>query len=627
MASTKKAPVKKAVTKAKAPHKSPARVSKTKAPPKKPKPGPKTPVPARLTPASNTAAPDYIVHGANSRALFSLTAYRGEGMCLLAMNWKIGMPSNDFVGFFIDYQEPGGAQFFSLNNRITFPEPTDAGKPEGFPTDLAPIQKFRWIHFPRNANIPGFFTYRVKPVFMNGKRAISYGDPQQVGIELEAETYPGELNICFTRGFVASQAFVRKFGTKGGVGTIIPAAANTGITFKPTDPHADEALSWMGFEAREAIFQALDASIADRSAQVRMAAYDFNIPDIKSRIEALKGRVKIIIDNSGEHKPDDSSESVAARELAQILGDDNVQRQHMGGLQHNKSLVIDGDKVKIAIGGSTNFSWRGFYVQNNNAVVLQGETAVKIFNEAFENLWNSPNKTVGFRDTDSAVWNDLKLANCNAKVTFSPHSTANAALADVGTDIKSTKSTLFYSLAFLSQTKGPVRDAIAEVVPKDIFVYGLADKQVGGLEIQLPNGNAPVVFPPKKLNEHLPPPFHDEAAGGSGVRIHHKFIVIDFNLPTARVYTGSYNFSNPADTKNGENLFLINDQRVATSYMIQAVSMFDHYEFRDLQATSEDNDKPIQLQLPPAAGSSEKPWWDKYWTNLKKKRDRELFGI
>lgn len=42
---------------------------------------------------------DYQVTGSNEAALFTLKAYRGEGMLLLAMNWKEGQPPKDFVGF------------------------------------------------------------------------------------------------------------------------------------------------------------------------------------------------------------------------------------------------------------------------------------------------------------------------------------------------------------------------------------------------------------------------------------------------------------------------------------------------------------------------------------------------
>lgn len=65
----------------------------------------------------------------------------------------------------------------------------------------------------------------------------------------------------------------------------------------------------------------------------------------------------------------------------------------MGNLQHNKVLIVDGHKTKIAIGGSTNFSWRGIYVQNNNLVALQGGEPVNVFTRAFENYWTHPNDT------------------------------------------------------------------------------------------------------------------------------------------------------------------------------------------------------------------------------------------
>jgi hypothetical protein len=541
------------------------------------------------------------------------------------MNWKQGTPPDNFVGFAIEYMEPGGTQFNVLPNRIAFPGATGQLNPNTLSSRLSPFQKFRWIHFPLNPSTPGIYTYRVTPVFMDDKGILSYGDFQEAGIALEAETYPGELNICFTRGFIASQAFVDRFGTNGGVGTLLPTNANSSITFNSTDPQEEVALAWMGFEARSAILNTLDAAIADSTAQVRVAAYDFNDLEIVSRLEQLKGRLKIIIDDSGSHKPATASETKAAAMLANSAGAGNVQRQHMGDLQHNKSIVVNGDKTKIAIGGSTNLSWRGIYVQNNNAVVLQGANAVQIFSDAFDRLWASPNNPAGFNNTTSANWNDLGFTDVNAQVTFSPHSTSNAKLQEIANDISSTGSSLFYSLAFLYETKGVILDALTKVTGEDnVFVYGLSDKKVGGLNIQLPNGNPPVSFPAALLQD-VPPPFKQEATGGSGTRLHHKFIVIDFNKPTARVYTGSYNFSIAADTKNAENLFVIKDQRVATSYMVEAVSMFDHYEFRDLEASAKD-DQPLELQKPPTDGSGVKPWWDKYWTDLHEERDRELFG-
>ena len=115
-----------------------------------------------------------------------------------------------------------------------------------------------------------------------------------------------------------------------------------------------------------------------------------------------------------------------------------------------------------------------------------------------------------------------------------------------------------------------------------------------------------------------------EPTGGSGIRLHHKFVVIDFDKPTARVYMGSYNFSGPADTSNGENLLLIKDRRVATSYMVEALRLFDHYAFRVLEEESGKKGDRLFLARPP--GANEVPWWDKFYSDPQKARDREMFA-
>ena len=104
-----------------------------------------------------------------------------------------------------------------------------------------------------------------------------------------------------------------------------------------------------------------------------------------------------------------------------------------------------------------------------------------------------------------------------------------------------------------------------------------------------------------------------------------KFVVIDFDKPTARVYLGSYNFSATADRQNGENLLLIRDRRVAVAYVVEALRIFDHYHFRIAQLDAEKAQKELALAKPPRK-ESEKPWWDEDYTKKRKIRDRELFA-
>ena len=63
---------------------------------------------------------EFQVAGQNPAALFSLKIHRGDGMALVAMNWKMGKPSDNFVGFAIECKEPGSAQFFPLKTRLSF---------------------------------------------------------------------------------------------------------------------------------------------------------------------------------------------------------------------------------------------------------------------------------------------------------------------------------------------------------------------------------------------------------------------------------------------------------------------------------------------------------------------------
>lgn len=578
---------------------------------------------------------EFQVSGSNAAALFTLKLHRGDGMVLVAMNWKNGEPPEDFVGFAIEYKEPDSDKFKSVRNRLSFPAPDGAVNATTLSSRVSPIQKFRWVHFPFNAELPGEFVYRVTPVFMDNSDVLSYGEPQQAAIELRRETYPDQLNVTFTRGFVSSQAFVDRYGADA-ISSLLPPKADQGLDFVPTHPEAEAALAWMGFEARSAILEVLDEAIADEGAQVRAVLYDLNEPGIVSRLEKLGARLQIIIDDDGAHGKPQSGETMAAERLSHSAGAGNVKRQHMGKLQHNKTIVVDGPKVQAAVCGSTNHSWRGFFVQNNNAIILRGKSVVDVFLAAFSAYWANDD-VAGFGETGSAIWNDLGLTNIDAQVGFSPRAKKNAVLQTIADDIGKTESSLFFSLAFLYQTPGAIRDAVQKVQEDHrVFSYGISDHQVkelqaleepaaDGVDLLKPDGSVTVVSPAALTAKNTPEPFKSEPTGGGGTRMHHKFVVIDFDKPSARVYMGSYNFSSAADRSNGENLLLIRDRRVAVSYTVEALRIFDHCEFRLAQANATRSLKKLQLAKPPRK-LGEVAWWAEDFTNARKVHDRELFA-
>ena len=78
--------------------------------------------PGRLTrPEESDGAPVHRDRQRTRPRRFTLKLHRGDGMTLLAMNWKAtARPPDDFVGFAIEYKEPGGDRFFAFKNRLGF---------------------------------------------------------------------------------------------------------------------------------------------------------------------------------------------------------------------------------------------------------------------------------------------------------------------------------------------------------------------------------------------------------------------------------------------------------------------------------------------------------------------------
>jgi hypothetical protein len=64
---------------------------------------------------------------------------------------------------------------------------------------------------------------------------------------------------------------------------------------------------------------------------------------------------------------------------------------------------------------------------------------------------------------------------------------------------------------------------------------------------------------------------------------------------------------------------------VATSYMVEALRLFDHYRFRVLEEEAGEKDDRLFLAKPPRE-PNDVPWWGKYYTDPQKARDREMFA-
>jgi PLD-like domain len=562
---------------------------------------------------------------------FSMKLWRGERMCLLGFD--AAAPEPDFVGFSIERKEPGAAEFTVLPNRLAFSYDTAVETAVTgarlFPTTKAPIQKFRWIDFPPDPQ-PGMYTYRATKLHMQPDETLIRGTAIELPISLDPITHTGFVDVGFTRNFASSQAYAQRFQNET---KIIPHIADDELTFQKKPAAVYE---WLGFEAYDLIFDFLKDAVADPTIELDVLAYDLNEPDIVKHLEALGPRLRAIVDDSTTtkagvlkgHGTPHSAESQAAARLQASAGANRVKRTHFTNLQHHKVFIAkrNGQPFKV-LGGSTNFSFRGVYIQANNVLVFHAPEVARLFGDVFDAAFANP---AAFEASSLASkWHTVTTAgNPTVHFCFSPHNSEKLSLNPVRGAIDLASSSVLYSVAFLNQIgSGPTKEALDRLMTKPLFSYGIVNTR-GDLQVRKPDGSIGLVgfaF----LAKNAPRPFKAEWSGGKGINVHHKFVVTDFNLPTAKVFTGSSNLAPNGEKGNGDHLILIEDRRVATGYAIEALRIFDHLHFRSRMSDALSSGQPVKaLTLrKPTALSGEPAWFERdYVAGSQRERDRLLFG-
>jgi phosphatidylserine/phosphatidylglycerophosphate/cardiolipin synthase-like enzyme len=558
----------------------------------------------------------------------TLKLWRGERMCLIGMD--VASPEDDFVGFSIEVKRPGANDFTALRNRLAFSYPTVGPSQSGekqFSSIEAPFQAFRWVHFPQQPQ-SGIYTYRVTKQHMKTDGACTPGDSATATISLDDQLYSGYLDVGFTRGYASSQAFNEQFNPKGDAPPLIFPKEGGGGEYGPAFDKSkapDGVYSWLGFEAYELIFGILHEVATDPSLTLDAFVYDLDEPDIIAGFEKVRKRLRIILDDSGTHKGKDSGPSQGEAKFVVSAGRENVKRFHFNNLQHNKVLIVkrDGKPIKVLC-GSTNFSFNGIYLQANNTLVFEGADVAGLFEQYFEAAFKLPKSFA--KDPLAAKWHLIETSGAPpVQICLSPHSDTALSLGPVASAIDQATSSVFFAIAFLYQTSktGLVRAAVDRITGKPLFSYGISDKG-SGLEVKKPDGSDGIV-PFDYLKKNTSPPFSAEW-GGAGIHEHNKFVVTDFNLPTAKVFTGSCNLSESGEAGNGDHLIMIQDPRVATSYAIQAVLIFDHLHFASkmnaIKTTTE-----LTLQKPLKFSKAKETWFARFYNEGSELvHDRQLFS-
>ncbi len=552
---------------------------------------------------------------------FSLKAWQGSTMTMLAMNLAEKPADGTFAGFTLAYINPRNKKYF-IQNLLNF------GGTDGVTSsNVSPIQLFRWVHFPGSYQQTGILTgeyiYMATPRFLDAdKKLIPKDNSKTVSVKIMVDDFTkAGFSMGFTRAFLKSQAFANRYGAKQKLKPSGDWLFDTNINagnFNNQNFTYENMYAWLGFSARKKTYDLLKEALNDASISVDMYAYDYNDPVIAQMCLdlAARGSIRMIIDNASLHTGDKAEEDDFTKRFALVAtGSAEIFRCHFARFSHCKIIILkNNNKAYKVLTGSTNFSYTGLYINANHVLIFDSKNVAEYYGDVFNACWKN-GKAPAFRLTDFSLHprRFYKPGVPTTEVNFSPHTPEDAGqLIDAITKNvldKSTKSVLFSVMELGVSSTGSLIPALRELHKNDsIYTYGVTDSSGDEISLYKPGKKMGLLINAKAANRELPPPFNTEHSLGLAHAIHHKFVVLNFTKSDAKVYCGSSNLALGGEKDNGDNLICIKDTDVATAFAIEAIRLTDHYNFRSLKDKEEKD-----VERKPVTLDNTGKWVDKFY--------------
>ncbi len=296
----------------------------------------------------------------------------------------------------------------------------------------------------------------------------------------------------------------------------------------PTCPPEEDRLSGLD--------ETIAADISQAQKQVDIAAFDLDAEPIVNALIDLEKRgvtVRIVTD---EDNADLSSIRRLRRNGTSVVEDKRT------ALMHNKFIVIDGQYTWM---GSLNFTSNGVYCNNNNLVRINSSRVAANYTVEMDEMYedrlfgpDSPQNT----PNEKMTINGIPVENY-----FGPEREMSLNIARAVASAQ--EEILFMAFSFTD-------DQIGEAM------LGRADAGVTVRGVFETTGS-------DTIYSYYP---HMAAAGMDNVTVrtdgnpyimHHKVIIIDRET----VIFGSFNFSDSANRRNDENIFIVHDPTFASFFV------------------------------------------------------------
>lgn len=501
----------------------------------------------------------------NSQDDFRVKAYAGTNGVLLAMDLAESRRTG-LLGFAIEKQQ-GSKPWLFLFNSLTFP-----GKTHTFPqfhatpSDLAPLQKFRWADYAVN---PGMtIHYRIHLAYGSAD-APQLGEYREVTVTSD-NGLPQHQSVIFNRAVAASQAFQRKFPD---LDALISANKKLSIEAWPDAPR-----QWLENGLLGRLLGFIERAVDDQWA-LDIAIYEYELQVIVDAVNAAFARgVKVRVLYHAQ--PDDDDTAINEASLEKIPAA-NKRGRITHNIFHNKFMVLS--RVDAAgqlqpeavLCGSTNFTPNGVYRQANVVHVLDDASVSASYLRTFEQVWATP-ADVGATRQWITQHNPMDPQQ-PLFAGFSPRS-GQGDLREFVEIITAAKKDVLFVTAFA--LPDDILNALLGQPHDDILRYGLQNtaSRITGFHADRSAEFAATAL----LNTGLEGWLRENMKGQKGnLLVHTKAVVTDFTSDAPTIISGSHNLSAAASNGNDENYLIVRgDTDLADRYGLELLRFYEHYRFR-----------------------------------------------
>jgi phosphatidylserine/phosphatidylglycerophosphate/cardiolipin synthase-like enzyme len=278
---------------------------------------------------------------------------------------------------------------------------------------------------------------------------------------------------------------------------------------------------------------------------IDVTSFDLNLPSVvNALVEASQRGVKVRVVTDEENgsldleaKLSPGNKAFKALTVFKAAKIPVVDGGRSNGLMHDKIIIVDGETLFM---GSWNMSYNDTFRNNNNLLQITDPTLIANYQAKFNDLY--VNKHFGTHAEVGAQRPSMAIDGVQVENYFSP---ADEVMQKLVQYVKDSRKSIRFMV--FTYTHPDLANAMIARAKAGVDVQGVIENRGASQGALVPLFCAKV---PVKVD-------------GNKYTMHHKVMIIDDSI----VVTGSFNFTDAADTSNDDNVLVIHSPAVAALFL------------------------------------------------------------